>query len=106
MEVLELHREHDGLLHLDIKQPDLDVRIAGLIERMDLWDHIVSCNPVNADALIATGRMQLLRYKGSLYAGHGEVDPAKIAQMLERPGDGVIVDDPRGVAVALGRTGF
>src|SRR5262249_6536853 len=43
------------------------------------------------------------RYKAGLYLDHGEVFPEAVAAALKKPGDGVIVDDPRGVAVALGR---
>jgi glycerophosphoryl diester phosphodiesterase len=35
VEVLQLHRQYAGLLHLDIKQPGLDKAIAELLDRMD-----------------------------------------------------------------------
>jgi glycerophosphoryl diester phosphodiesterase len=34
VEVLELHREHGGLLHLDIKRPGIDQAIADLLDRI------------------------------------------------------------------------
>src|SRR5262249_3367992 len=48
-------------------------------------------------------KFQPRRYKAGLYLDHAEVDPAAIAAALKKPGDDVIVDDPRGVVVALGR---
>lgn len=102
-EVFELHRDRAGLLHLDIKEPGLDKEIAVLLDKYDLWDHVAYCNAENGPLLIRDPRMKLLRYKGSLYAERAEVDPAAIRAMLEKPGDGVIVDDPRATIAALGR---
>jgi hypothetical protein len=103
VEVFDLHRKYDGLIHLDIKRPGQDEAIADLLTRMDMWDHVAFCND-NADVILRDPRLKLLRYKGpGLYADHAEIFPDAIAAVLKRPGDGVIVDDPRGVAVALGR---
>jgi hypothetical protein len=102
-EVFELHRRHAGLMHLDIKVPGIDRAIAGLLSRMDLWDHVAYCND-HADAIVRDSRLKLCRYKGpGLYHDRSEVFPDAIAAVLKKPGEGVIVDDPRGVAVALGR---
>ncbi len=103
-EVVELHRRHAGLLHLDIKRPGLDAAVADLLTRMDAWDHVGYCSTDTTGAVLRDPRYTPRRYKGGLYLDRGEVFPAAIAAVLERPGDGVIVDDPRGVAVALGRT--
>jgi hypothetical protein len=103
VEVFDLHRKYGGLMHLDIKRPGLEKAILDLIERMDMWDHVAHCNDENGESIVRHPKIKRLTYKGSLYAGHGEVDPKAIAQMLKKPGDAVIVDDPRGVAVALGR---
>jgi hypothetical protein len=103
VEVFDLHRKYGGLIHLDIKRPGQDEAIADLLTRMDMWDHVAFCND-NADVILRDPRLKLLRYKGpGLYADHAEIFPDAIAAVLKRPGDGVIVDDPRGVAVALGR---
>lgn len=102
-EVFELHRDHGGLMHLDIKEKGLDQEIAALLDKYDLWDHVAYCNAENGPALIRDPRMKLLRYKGSLYAERAEVDPAAIRAILDKPGDGVIVDDPRATIAALGR---
>lgn len=102
-EVLELHRDRAGLLHLDIKEPRLEQEIAALLDKLDMWDHVAYCNAANGPLLIEDKRMKLCRYKGSLYAERAEVDPEAIRAMLEKPGEGLIVDDPRASIVALGR---
>ena len=104
VEVLELHRKFAGLLHLDIKEPGLDEAIVDLLDRFDMWDHVAYCNDANAAAIIKNSKLKLSRYKGGLYLDRGEVDPAAITETLKRPGNGVILEDPRGVLVALGRT--
>src|SRR5262249_36252646 len=102
-EVFELHRRYAGLMHLDIKRPDLDKLIAALLTRMDMWDHVGYCNMENGGVILRDPRLKLRRYKASLYGDHSEMFPEAIAKALKKPGDGVIVNDPRGVAVALGR---
>ena len=102
-EVFELHRIHAGLMHLDIKRPGLEKPIGELLTRLDLWDHVTAVNGENGPEIIKDSRCRMGRYKGSLYADRAEVDPIAIADMLKKLGDMVIVDDPRGVLVALGR---
>jgi hypothetical protein len=103
VEVFELHRRHAGLLHLDIKRPGLDKAIANLLTRMDMWDHVAYCNMEHGGVILRHARLKLRRYKGALYQDHSEMEAQAIAALLKKPGDGVIVDDPRGVSVALGR---
>jgi hypothetical protein len=104
VEVFDLHRRYGGLVHLDVKRPGLDRAIAELLTRMDLWDHVAFCNDGNAGVLLRDPRLERLRYKApGLYADHADVFPGAAAAALKGPGDGVIVDDPRAAAVALGR---
>jgi hypothetical protein len=103
LEVLLLHRRYAGLLHLDIKRPDLDRAIAALLDKLDMWDHVPYCNTENGGVILKNRRYRPRRYKAGLYLDRAEVDPEAIAAALIKPGDGLIVDDPRGVAVALGR---
>jgi hypothetical protein len=103
LEVLLLHRRYAGLLHLDIKRPGLDRAIAALLDKLDMWDHVPYCNTENGGVILKDRRYRPRRYKAGLYQDHSEVDPRAIAAALKKPGDGLIVDDPRGVAVALGR---
>ncbi|MSR53428.1 MAG: hypothetical protein EXS09_09065 [Gemmataceae bacterium] len=102
--MFDLHRKHAGLLHLDIKRQMLDEAISDLLTKMDMWDHVGYCNTEKGGVILKDSRYKPRTYKGGLYLDHGEVFPEVIAEMLKKPGDGVIVDDPRGVAVALGRT--
>ncbi|MCI0699932.1 MAG: glycerophosphodiester phosphodiesterase family protein [Planctomycetia bacterium] len=103
VEVFDLHRKFAGLMHLDIKRPGLDSAIAELLTKMDLWPHVAYCNTETGGVILRDERFQARRYKGGLYLDRGEVFPEAIATVLKKPGDGVIVDDPRGVAIALGR---
>lgn len=104
VEVFELHRRHGGLLHLDIKRIGLDQAISDLLTRMDMWDHVAYCNDETGGVMLKDPRLVPRRYKTGLYADRSEIFPAAIKAALDRPGDGVIVDDPRGVVVELGRT--
>src|SRR5262249_36232897 len=103
VEVIELHRQYAGLMHLDIKRDGLDRAIADLLTRTDAWDHVAHCNTETGGVILRDARLKMRRYKTSLYLDHGEVFPDAIGAALKKPGDDVIVDDPRGVAVALGR---
>ena len=102
-EVFELHRTHAGLMHLDIKVKGIDRAVSELLTKLDLWDHVVACNGDTGGVILTDPRYRPRRYRGGLYQDRGEVFPDAIAAALKKPGDDVIVDDPRGVAVALGR---
>ena len=104
VEVFDLHRRHGGLMHLDIKRLGLDRAIANLLTRMDMWDHVAYCNMETGGVILRDSRLKLRRYKGpGLYLDCSDFFPDAIGASLKKPGDGVIVDDPRGVAVALSR---
>jgi hypothetical protein len=71
---------------------------------MDMWDQVGYCNDETGGVILTDPRLKLRLYKApGLYSDHSEVFPEAIAAALKKPGDGLIVDDPRGVAVALGR---
>lgn len=103
VEVLELHRKHAGLMQLDIKRAGLDRAIADLLTRMDMWDHVAYCNGDNGGVILKDPRFRPRRYKASLYLDRAEVFPDRIREALKRPGDDLIVDDPRGAILAIGR---
>jgi hypothetical protein len=104
VDVFDLHRKYGGLLHLDFKRPGLDAAVAELLTRMKMWDHVAYCNVENGGRILRDPQLKLRRYKApGLWEDRSEVFPDAIAAALKQPGDGVIVDDPRGVAVALGR---
>ena len=48
-------------------------------------------------------RFKRCSYKGGLYLDCGEVFPEAIAAVLKRPGNAIILEEPTGVALALGR---
>lgn len=98
VEVFELHRRHAGLMHLDIKRTELARPVSRLVTNMNLWSHILHAPPEVTDPRFRPGR-----YKGGLYLDRTEVDHVAIQALLEKPGDSLILEDPRGAAVALGR---
>jgi glycerophosphoryl diester phosphodiesterase family protein len=104
VEVFDLHRQYAGLIHLDIKRAGLDRAIADLLTRMDMWDHVAYCNAETGGVILKDPRYRPRRYKAGLYLDRAEVFPDQIAAALKKPGDDLIVDDPRGAIVALGRT--
>jgi hypothetical protein len=103
VEVFQLHRKYAGLMHLDIMRHGFDRAIVKLLTRMDMWDHVAHCNNETGGVILRDHRLKLLRYKSGLYLDRSEVFPEPIAEAMKKLGDGVIVDDPRGVATALGR---
>jgi hypothetical protein len=103
-EVFALHRDFAGLMHLDIKRPGLDHKIAQLLDRFDVWEHVMSAPAENGEAIVNDPRYRPLKYKTQLYSDHRDVDPAEIEKALKRDGTALIVDDPRGCILAAGRT--
>jgi hypothetical protein len=67
-----------------------------------MWDHAGYCNTDHGGVILTDERYKPRRYKGGLYQDRGEVFPDAIAVVLKMPGDGVIVDDPRGVVESSG----
>ena len=103
VEVFELQRRHAGLMYLDIKVKGIDQAVSDLLTKMDLWDHVIACNNETGGVILKDPRYKPLRFKGALYQDRGEVFPEAIATVLKKPGEAVMVDDPRGTALALGR---
>jgi hypothetical protein len=102
-EVFDLHRRHAGLMYLDVKVKGIDRAVSDLLTKMDLWDHVIACNNETGGVILKDPRYKPLKFKGQLYQDHGEVFPDAIAAILKKPGEAVMVDDPRGTALALGR---
>jgi hypothetical protein len=103
VEVFDLHRKYAGLIQLDIKRFGLDAAIADLLTKMDMWDHVAFANSDTGGVILKDRRFKPQRYRAGLYLDRSEVFPEAIQLALKKPGEHVIVDDPRGVAVALGR---
>ena len=102
-EVFELHKKYAGLMHLDIKVPNIDTKIEKMLDDMDIWDQVCNVSEYNSENIRKNAKLHARPYKGGLYANHEEVFPDAIAAILKSPGEDVICDDPRGVAIALGR---
>jgi hypothetical protein len=102
-EVFELHKRYAGLMQLDIKVPNIDTKIEKLLDDMDMWDQVTNVSEYNSENISKNAKLHPRPYKGGLYANHEEVFPDSIAEVLKNPGSDVICDDPRGVAVTLGR---
>ena len=93
------------LLHLDVKEPGLEAEIDRLLTAADAWDHVVAVNTANAPVLAKDARLKLLAYKApGLFDGRLDVDPAAVRAALARPGQMIIVDDPRVAAQELKRS--
>jgi hypothetical protein len=104
-EVLQLARDRAMLLHLDLKEPELQQDVANVLEAEDLWDHVVSINRANADELRQDPRYRPLRYKApGLYPRRLDLDPDALRAALEKPGEMILVDDPRVAVWILGRS--
>ncbi len=102
--VLALARQRAMLLHLDVKRPGLEADLSRMLDAADAWDHVVAVNMETAPGLGRDPRVGLLRYKGpALYADRRDVDPEAVRKQLARPGELVMVDDPRVAARALQR---
>lgn len=97
-ELLELHRDQAGLLHLDVKRPGLFGSIGALLTEFDMWDHVVS-----APSEFRDPRIQRTPFKASMYGDRSEAFSSAIAETLARPGRMIILENPRAVARALSR---
>ncbi len=102
--VLDLARQRAMLLHLDVKEPGLEDDIARLLEEADAWEHVVSINTYNSSRLRQHPNFKPLAYKGpGLGDQRRDMDPAAVQAQLARPGQMIMVDDPRVAAYILKR---
>jgi len=102
--LLTLARDRAMLLHLDVKEPGLQDEILRLIERADLWEHLVEVNAGNAEGIRHHARVQLLQYKGWFPQDEAGKDPRAVKRFLARPGNMVFCKwDPAVPVRALGR---
>jgi len=97
-EVFELHREHSGLMFLDIKRPGLNEAIGKLLDEYDMWDHVV-----HAPGDFSDPRIKRTRSRAGMYLDRTEVDDEAIAKVLTMPGERILLEYPQLVARALGR---
>ena len=59
--VLALACQRAMLLHLDVKEPNLEDEIARLLDAADAWDHVVAVNSTNAPKLLQNSKLKLLK---------------------------------------------
>jgi len=104
--LLSLARQRAMLLHLDVKEPNLEEEIIRLFDAADAWDHVVAVNNYNAAKLLQHPKLRLLHYKAGLFEDRRDMDPASVRAALARHGEMVIVDDPRVVVRELHRKPF
>jgi hypothetical protein len=104
--LLVLARQRAMLLHLDVKQPGLDDEIARLLDETDMWDHVVALNTETLPQLMRHPKLKLLRYKGGIYEARLDLDPAAVRVALAKPGQMLILEDPRLAAQFLQRVPY
>jgi glycerophosphoryl diester phosphodiesterase len=104
--LLLLARQRAMLLHLDVKLPGLDEDIARILEEADMWDHVVAINTETLPKLLKDPRLKLLRYKGAAYEARRDLDPAAVREVLAKPGQLLILEDPRLAAQTLQREAY
>jgi glycerophosphoryl diester phosphodiesterase len=103
-ELLTLARQRAMLLHLDVKEPGLEDDIARQLDDADMWDHVVSINTYNTARLRQHPKFKPLAYKGpGLSEKRLDMDPDAVRAQLARPGQMIMVDDPRVAARILKR---
>ena len=102
--VLNIARQRAMLLHLDVKEPGLEDDITLRLDEADAWEHVVSINTYNSARLRQNPKFKPLAYKGpGLSEQRRDMDPAAVRAQLERPGQMIMVDDPRVAVLALKR---
>lgn len=94
--VLVLARQRAMLLHFDMKEPGIEDDVIKMIDEADMWDHVVSVSEYNSGKILAHPKYKPLPYKApGLFETHRDMDPATVKEDLARPGEMIIVDDPR-----------
>src|SRR6185295_10688129 len=104
--LLVLARQRAMLLHLDVKRPGLDDDIARILEETDMWDHVVAVNTETLPKLLTHPKLKLLRYKSGVYESRRDWDPSAVQAALARPGQILILEDPRLAAHELQRAAY
>jgi len=101
---LALARQRAMLLHLDIKEPDLQDDIIAMFDEAAVWDHIVHVNAYNSDRILQRPGLLLYDYKGWLNEA-GDLDNPDVRKaFLERPGRMIFMkEDPAEGLELLGR---
>lgn len=102
-EVLAFARQHGLLFHLDIKVPNIDAEVARMLTEAAYWQGVATINDYNSEAIRTDPRYRPLPVKGGLLENHLDCEFDQVAALIQRPGQWLIVDDPRLAATWLGR---
>lgn len=110
--ILYLFRERGLLIHLDLKEKDIQDEIIRLMDELDMWDHIVEVNGGNADKIRPDkwnegkpgphNKVRLIPYKG--WAPEQKpYDLEAIRKWFPSPGQMAFTENPIPVCEAVGR---
>ena len=103
-QALELIDHYNGLIHLDIKVPEIDSRVHALLVELDLLENVVTVNDYNSTRVREDSRLQLLPSQGALIHGNNDYDARSVREHLARRPQGTfLVDDARCAAALLDR---
>jgi len=105
--LLDLARDRDMLLWLNLDAPGLDREVARLLDAADAWELVIGIHSVHPSQLGQHLKFHPLSTKAQprILAG-GDLDPTTVAGWLAQPGQVLLVGDPRVAVRALGRSPF
>lgn len=98
--LFELARRRAMLLHFDVKEFGIEHLLIALVDRMDMWDHVVMVTPADESNRIRFHpKARLLSYKEG---NPNWSNPQEVAAFLNKPGQMVFMQyDPTPAVVAL-----
>ncbi len=101
--VLQLARERAMLLHFDVKEAGIEDLLIGLLDRFDMWDHMVMVTPSpDSNRLRFHPKARLMEYKPN----PDFKNPDAVKKALDGPGQMIFMDaDPSPAVKGLGRKG-
>lgn len=104
---LALARQRAMLIHLDVKEAQIQGMVAEIFEKADMWDHIVEVNG-NTPELRNHPKVKLIPYKqgDGVVRDPNHVDQDAIRRYIESGPGLIFCDDPRIAAKALGRKDY
>jgi hypothetical protein len=100
--LFELARERAMLLHFDVKEQGVEDILIAMLDRFDMWDHLVFVTPApTSDRLRFHPNARLMTYKEN---NPNWSDPADVSRFMAGPGDMIFMTkDPSPAVAALGR---
>ncbi len=83
---IELARQRDILIHLDIKEPGIQDPLKRMFDAADIWDHVVHINRGHADKLQQWSQVHRETYKGWVEDLGSSPEGAIVRKFFARPG--------------------